>query len=239
MTHTPPTLSPQRSQPAAHHRWLWHIFVFGTVLSILVVSGSALLLGLGVGNPKRTSNLIWIDDQLSWAEGPKPLTIDNDQTLIFTSPELLPLQTFSLEITGKIEEESDDLVAWGIWIETSRHDWLIIAINGAQFVTARLCPTHTSAKLETCQPLLEPNQQIQTVWKTFHHIRPIGQTNHIQLDYLPDQWTHGLTLRLNDEWMWDIPYTAPTTQPQWGIWMRGGSEESSKIRWINTKIWQD
>ncbi len=238
MINTPPTLSPQQSQSTDHHRWLWHILVFGTLLSILVVGGTALLLGLGVGNPKRAANLIWIDDQLRWAAGPQPLTIDSDQTLIFTSPELLPLQTFSLEITAKIEEGSDDLVAWGIWIEISNGNWLIIAINGAQFVTARECAAYFLAKLETCPPLLEPNQQIQTVWKTFHHIRPIGQTNHIQLDYLPNQWTHGLTLRLNDEWMWDIPYIPPNTKPQWGIWLQG-SEKSSKIRWINTKIWQD
>jgi hypothetical protein len=231
MNHTSPTPNPPR--------WLWHILVVGTLLGLVAIAMAAWILGKGISNPPRAANLIWTDQQLAWAGAVDPLSIAQDQTRIFTAPETLPNRPFSVEIEGRIENPSDELVTWGIWLETNENDWLIVAISGVQFVTARHCPINFHGHLETCQPLIEPNQQIRTLWKTFHHIRPIGQPNHIHLDYLPTEWADGLTLRLNDEWMWDIPYIPPDSKLQWGIWVQGGPESPSAIYWINAQIWQD
>lgn len=220
-------------------RWLWHILVTGTVLSIIAIGSAVWLLKSGIADPPRAANLIWTDDEFKWLDQNNPLSIDPNQSYSFTAPHPLSNHAFSLEIVARIEATSNDWITWGIWLPTIDNNWLIIAINASQFVTARRCPPNFDGRLETCQPLIEPTQQIRTVWKSFHHLHPSGQINHIHLDYLPTVWADGLTLRLNDEWMWDIPYNPPDTNLQWGIWVHSGPESSASIHWINAQIWQD
>ncbi len=201
--------------------------MIGTLVSVLGFSGGAWILSQGAANPPRASQLIWEDRQMLWASTHE---LSPGETAIMPSPMLIPMGWFSLEVQATLADGSDDLAHWAIWLETAAGDWLIIAISGAQYVTARVCPPDYQRVLVDCPATREPDQQILTYWKPFHHIRPVGQLNIIKLDYLV---TGQLTLHLNGEWMWHIPFDPPAQELQWGVWMQG----QSIMQWKRVKIW--
>jgi hypothetical protein len=217
--------------------WLWRILIVGTLLSVIGFGIAALMLAHGAADPPRAGALEWSDHAMVWAGGAEWQPLAASQSLIFTSPHPLPGGGFTLDIQATLADASDPMAAWGVWLETGDGSRTIIAINGAQYVTARRCPRQVQVPLETCNPLIEPTQRIQTVWKVFRHIHPRGEPNTLRLDSQPQRWSGGVTLRLNHEWMWDIPYSPPPESPMWGLWARGGPATAAYLRWIQVEIW--
>lgn len=197
------------------YQWRWRLVVGGTLMSIGLMGGAAWLLSQGLANPPTPPSIpLWQDTQLDW--GP-PTTLAPDTFRASTSPYRLSVANLLL-LEAQATLQDDPLAAWGLWLLTNKGDYLVVGINGAQFVTARHCPTLELAHLEDCAPTLEPTQQILTHWKTYHHLHPLNQANTVQLVQAGDV----LVLRLNQEWMWDIHYQAPPSDIQWGVWVYGG-----------------
>lgn len=206
-------------------QWLWRLVVGGTLLSLGVIGSGAWLLYQGSANPPTL--LIsphWQDTALEW--GP-PTTLLPNTLVTATSPYALTNADTIIEAKAVLHD--DPLAVWGIWLQTDSGDYLVVGINGSQYVTTRRCSTLDSPQIETCPPTTEPTQRILTYWKTYHHLRPLPQANTIQLQH---QGTL-LVLRLNQEWMWDIPYSAPANAIEWGLWTRGGPVGGS-IEWVHT-----
>lgn len=195
-------------------QWLWRVVVGSTLMSIGLMGGAAWMLSQGLAHPPPPPSIpLWQDTQLDW--GP-PTTLAPDTFRASTSPSTVSTSNLLLEAQASIH--ADPLAAWGLWLLTNEGDYLIVGINGAQFVTARHCPTLEPTHLEDCAPTLEPTQQILTHWKTYHHLHPFNQANTVQLV----QAGEVLVLRLNQEWMWDIRYQTPPNGIQWGVWGYGG-----------------
>ncbi len=213
------------------------ILIIASILSLVGLGASAWVLSNGAADPPRAPALIWDDMTLTWAGGTASQTITRSTAV--TSAQALPAKLFSLEAQALLTSASDPLAAWGVWLEDAAGNRLMVAINGAQYVTARVCPKNLPDDLDSCAPLQEPNQHIRTVWKTFHLIHPRGQSNRIRLEYLPEDWTGGLRLRLNSEWMWDLPFHPPSGRVTWGLWGQPGPEAGASIRWTRVQIWAD
>lgn len=206
--------------------WWWRLLVSGTLLSIVGFGIATWLLKQGIADPTQSNDIYWQDDNMPWAQGIGQLLPDHAHHT--RSPVTLP-NMFMLQVEAVFDGEADLLANWGVWIEVDGNWWLIVALNNIRHVTARMCPADYTENLIDCIPLLEPNQHINTVWKTYHHIHPAGQPNQIQL-----ACQHGLlSLRLNGEWMWDLPVIPGE---QWGLWAQGGTEKTASLDWIRTKI---
>jgi hypothetical protein len=216
--------------------WLWWLLTSTTVLSVVGFAIAAWLLNQKIADPPRASISHWQDTELAWAGGNQFQSLSVDQTLIFTSPFSIPPGEFSWQGQALWANSSDALAAWGIWLDNGAGAWLIVAINAGGYVTARLCEPRFEGRLETCRPLQEPTQKIYTFWRAIHFIRPPGKTNRLHLDYLPDQWSGGLSLRLNGEWMWDLAFQRGAGNLSWGLWARGGSETGAAIRWVKFNL---
>lgn len=218
--------------------WWWRgvLTVFG--LSIGVLLGAALLLSLGLANPPQAQNLIWEDQELLWAGGTASSPISSDLRW-FQSPVTLPRQSFTLEVAGTLLADQSSLANWGVWIALDDGKWLIIGVNGFQYVTARYCPAELTIPLHECTPATEPDQGIATVWKFFNRIAPINQENRLQLHYLPEELPERLTLRFAGEWMWNIAFVAPQTNLQWGLWQSSGSDDTPHLQWSSAIIWSE
>ncbi|MCB9436559.1 MAG: hypothetical protein H6673_06120 [Anaerolineales bacterium] len=195
-------------------QWLWRVVVGGTIMSMGLMGGMAWLLSQGFADPPAPpSTPLWQDTQLDWVPS---TTLDSDTFSASTSPFLLPESNLLLEAQAYIR--ADPLAAWGLWLLTKEGNYLVVGINGSQYVTARLCPTLEPARLEDCPPTVEPTQHILMYWKTYHHLYLYNQVNTVQLVQAGDV----LVLRLNQEWMWDIHYQPPPSRIQWGVWVYGG-----------------
>lgn len=206
-------------------RWLWWLIVGGTLASLGIIGGAAWILYQGIANPPTQSIAsIWQDPRLTW--GP-PTTLAPNTFSAATSPHEIIATDFVLEATAILYD--DPLAAWGLWLQTNMGDYVVIGINGSQYVTARLCPTLALRNLEDCPATQEPTQHILTYWKTYHHLHPLGQSNTLQVMQQADF----LVLRLNQEWMWDIANPAPTSSIAWGVWVSGGPE-GGFIHWVHT-----
>ncbi len=177
----------------------------------------------------------WADDQLLWAGGNDAQLIPPTDTFFFEAPHPLDGLAFTLEVSARLNENADPFAAWGIALANDNGTWTIIGINGAGYVTARQCSQGIIVRLDTCHPLTEPSQQILTYWKPFRFIHLRGATNTIRLDFSPSQ--HHLTLRLNQEWMWDLPYVPADQSVHWGIWVQGGPNVSSRFTWGRGQVW--
>lgn len=188
----------------------------------------ALILAAGAADPSPADDSGLVVGDLEWAGGTGPRQLGPNSIFVATSPYLLGDEPFIIEIEAQLFEDSDPMAAWGIWLENADGSWTILAINAAQYVTARRCPVQFQGHLVDCEPFIEPTQQIATYWKLFHLIKPAGQKNQLRIDYLPPRWSGGLTLWLNREWMWDIPFT-PAEPLQWGLWAGGGTQESASL----------
>ncbi len=114
---------------------------------------------------------------------------------------------------------------------------MLVGINGHQYVTVRYCNDINFDQLLTmCTPAYEPTQQIATVWKPFHLIKPINQANQLQLSLFmtrPDR----LILRFGGEWMWDIAFLRPQGPLYWGIWSVGAADPLTFVQWTAIRIW--
>ncbi|MCI0712450.1 MAG: hypothetical protein L0154_20005 [Chloroflexi bacterium] len=181
-------------------------------MRLLILCGliflSSLVLWQGTANPPREDNIFWQSDDLS------------------ALPEISTSNHFTLEVTATLPD--DQLAEWGIWLDNGNQTWTLVAINGGQYVTARICPAFYTGKLHDCDPFTEPNQRILTYWKAFHHIHRGGETNTIRLH----RTNAHLALRLNNEWMWDIPFEATAERLQWGLWTGEQYPE-----WEQATIW--
>ena len=173
-----------------------------------LITAGAFVLWLGAANPPREATVFWQSDDLT------------------SLPEIPSNDNFTLEVTAILPDEQ--LAEWGIWLDNGNGIWTLVAINGGQYVTARICPTDYSGELDECMPFTEPNQGILTYWKAFHHIQPGGKANTIRLHYTGVL----LELRLNNEWMWDIPFEALSEHLQWGLWTG-----DSPPQWEQGIIW--
>lgn len=169
---------------------------------------SSLVLWQGAADPPREDDIFWQSDDLS------------------TVPAIPAPDHFTLEVTATLPD--DQLAEWGIWLDNGNQKWTLVAISGGQYVTARICPAFYSGELHDCVPFTEPNQGIRTYWKAFHHIRPNNRANTIRLH----RTSARLALRLNNEWMWDIPFATTAEPLQWGLWTANQHPD-----WEQATIW--
>ncbi len=214
-------------------RFFW-LLVMAMVTSLIGFGLLAWRLSQRTANPTQEMPLQWADDQLLWAGGNETQIIPPTDTFFFEAPHPLNGPAFTLEVSAQISQTADPLTAWGIALENDNDTWTIIGINGVGYVTARHCSQAAIVRLDTCAPLTEPTQQILTYWKPFRFIHLRGATNAIRLDFVASQ--NHLTLHLNQEWMWDLPY-APTSQAlRWGLWIQGGPDLLSGITWDKTQV---
>lgn len=212
-----------------YERWWWRLLPTGTLLLGVGITIGALILANGAADPPPADDSDFIIGDLEWASGTGPHQLDPDGVFIATSPYLLlDDEAFTIEIEAQLGKNSDPMAIWGIWLENADGSWTILAINGAQYVTARRCPARFQEQLADCEPFIEPTQQIKTYWKLFHLINPAGQKNQLRVDYRSPRWPDGLTLWLNREWMWDIPFS-PAEPLQWGLWASGGTQENAVL----------
>lgn len=218
--------------------WLWRLLLGATVGGLVVMSIGVWLLSGGAANPSHPANRIWHDRSMLWAGGTTLQSLEFDQTAFFVAPEPLPTYPFTVEAQAILAATANPLGAWGIWIETANGERLIVAINGAQYVTARQCPASFEGSLSACATLSEPTQQIQTDWKYFRHIHPRGNLTAIRLDYRPPRWSGGLTLWLNHEWMWDLPFV-PSSRGKWGLWVGNEQKAPVQFQWREVSLWVD
>lgn len=215
------------------NRWAWSLVMAMLFLTITSVGGAALILASGRDDPPRATDLLWVDDTLSWVNGSAKQQLNTWDT----SPQSLPIDTFTVEVVGTLYADATTLSAWGLWFQLDDDHWLVVGINGYQYVTARYCDDiPNNFLLLSCEPAYEPTQQINTVWKFFHLIQPINQTNTIQLSRLqPD--TNVLALRFGGEWMWDIAIGEAELTGEWGIWSIDGETSLTFVQWTATRIW--
>ena len=169
---------------------------------------SSLILWQGAADPPREDEVFWQSQDLS------------------TLPEISTPDHFTLEVTATLPD--DQLAEWGIWLDNGNQTWTLVAINGGQYVTARTCPALYTGELRNCEPFTEPNQGIMTYWKAFHHLRPGSEANTIRLHRINGH----LALRLNNEWMWDIPFATTAECLQWGLWTANQQPE-----WGQATVW--
>ncbi len=215
--------------------WQWKVplLLFG-VGSVSVI-GFAIALANGMADPPRASYLIWEDTPISWQKETNPKT--NLEWYVSPHP-LTTVNEFTLEVEGTIQADIPTLTAWGIWFQVADERWLVVGINGHQYVTVRYCESLTwDYRLLSCMPAFEPTQQIETVWKYFHLIKPVGQPNRIQLTRLALRSTT-LTLRFGGEWMWDVALESDFRFEKWGIWVAQPQDSSQAlVLWTTIRLW--
>lgn len=129
-----------------------------------------------------------------------------------------PIQNspFTLELSHSLSHPDD---VWGIWLSVAPDERLVVALNGYAYVTARLCPMSiplSDPLLRACPPLIEPSQGIATDWKSFPHLHKAGQSNSLRLYYPAQNGQSRVELRLNEEWMWNLPFTFDPAPSLWG-----------------------
>lgn len=206
---------------------LWPSLVIATLFSIVGFGFAAWRLTIADYNQIDIAQ--WVDTELDWV---KDQSRPSQNMQFFEAPHSLNSTGFSVEVFAQLNADSDPSAAWGIWFKNQSGVWLIVAINGAGYVTARECPTQDMPRLDLCAPLTEPTQQILTYWKVFRFIRPRGEMNTVRVDYQADDLQ--VTLRLNHEWMWDIPYQPTTNTIQWGLWVQA----KSNLQWSKIQGWK-
>lgn len=207
-------------------------------VSILGVGGLALCLANGAAAPPQAPILRWQDTTLDWANGTDRQRIQPNQIKQFQAPKQLPNDAFSLIVDGILWADSPTLSAWGIWLQTSTSQQLLVGLNGHQYVTARYCPLSlVGIAPEDCTPATEPEQGIATVWKPFHLIAPINHNNRLALHYLPAQHANRLTIRFDGEKMWDIEFELPQIPVIWGLWFIVTGSDQSFVQWTSAAIW--
>ncbi|MCQ3933194.1 MAG: hypothetical protein DPW16_22320 [Chloroflexi bacterium] len=215
----------------------FRLLVIMTLATLVGFGLSAWRLSQGDANPAHQGSLQWADEEFLWAGGSDEQIILPADTLFYDAPYLLKNAFFTLEVSAQINQAADPFTAWGIALANNNGTWTMIGINGAGYVTARQCPQAMIPHLDSCPPLTEPTQQISTYWKPFRFIRRRGATNTIRLDFSP---THKqLTLRLNREWMWDLPYRPTDQGVLWGVWIQGGPDSWSSFTWDKTRVWSN
>lgn len=198
------------------------------VVAVLLAVLSILLLA-GVADPPHADQLLMSRAFLGVAT---PAVTEIFQ--VYPSYYDLPARGFTLEAIAVHQQAS---LAWGLWLKTDSHFLLVgISTEGSHgYVTARLCP-ELSANFEACPTLSEPNQGIQTGWKEAIFLKPSEQ-NEIYLHYEPERGV--LVLRLNREWMWDLPFLAPP-QVEWGRWQRADLDTGiNELNWLLLRVWGD
>ncbi|NDJ87153.1 MAG: hypothetical protein GYB66_14840 [Chloroflexi bacterium] len=214
--------------------------VVAALSSVLFILTGALILSLGAADPPRARNLILEDSQLTWAGGVSSLNLAPKQVVTASSPHPIDAVNFSLEGQARLSHSSDPLASWGLWLEMDNGQWLVVGVNGSQYVTVRYCPAALEYNVTDCPPAHEPVQQISTFWKVFHHIRPRGADNHLHLVYVPERQPAYITLYLNGERMWDIAFEAQGIMPrQWGLWGQGGPARMSQVTWQSVRLFQE
>lgn len=214
-------------------QWHWPAVMLALALSVLLVGMGAFLLAVGASDSHRAQALLWEDTLLVWANGTNP----QSSSQWYTSPQPLPPDEFTLEVVGILLADAPTLSAWGIWLQFAPDEWLLVGINGHQFVTARYC--HEPPQdylLMNCVPAIEPTQRIETVWKSFHLIQSINHANHIQLSKRASQPTL-LTLRFGGEWMWDLVLNDSSAPIQWGIWALPDTTTLTFVQWTAVRFW--
>lgn len=217
-------------------RFFW-LLVIGTAVSLVGFGLLAWRLSQGAANPAPQGLLQRADEKFLWTGGNHEQIIPPDETRFFAAPFPLENAAFTLEVSAQTGQSADPLMAWGVALTNDDGTWTMIGINGAGYVTARQCPQTTIPRLDECPPLIEPTQHILTYWKPFRFIHLRGVTNTLRLDFSPTQ--NRLTLRLNREWMWDLPY-APTHQDvYWGVWIQGGPDLLSAFTWGKIQVWSN
>lgn len=221
-------------KPSPRFFWLLVIMTMATLVGFGLL---AWRLSQGAANPAYQGSLQWTDDEFLWAGGSDEQIILPADTLFYDAPSLLKNASFTLEVSAQINQAADPFTAWGIALANNNGTWTMIGINGAGYVTARQCLQTMIPPLDSCPPLAEPTQQILTYWKPFRFIHQRGATNTIRLDFLPSR--NQLTLRLNREWMWDLPYVPPDQVILWGVWIQGGPDSLSGFTWDKTRVWSN
>ena len=192
---------------------------FSLLISILLTLSGAGWLALGLANPPRASDRAY------------PL---EDMSTRRAYP--LPADEFTLDILATIPPHEHLTTAWGVWLSDGADHWLIIALNGAQYITVRQCPVGFTGQLVDCPPVTTLTQTT-TYWRRFHHIQPNGIENHLQINHLASD-ENSLGIWLNAEWVYAVPFN-PTENSQWGLWQLPNTtlewHASQSNVWINER----
>jgi hypothetical protein len=191
-------------------RFLWRAVVGGTLSLVVVLGLLAGVLAAGAADPRRAGDSLYAENDFSAIE----LSPHQIKALTLENP--LPQNAFTLEAHAELLLESDPSAAWGFWLQNDA-TYLIFAISGEGYVTARNCPT-LETLLEDCPTLKEPDQGIETSWKSIHFIRPTE--NSLRLDLRDGV----LSLRINHEWMWNVE---GNPAGEFGLWMSGGRDTTA------------
>ena len=192
------------------------ILLFSLFSLILLTMSGAGLLALGLANPPHASKLAY-----------------DLEVTPFSTQYPLPVEDFTLDLYATIPTDASLTTAWGLWLENEQGQWLIVALNGAQYVTVRQCPLKFTGQLIECPPLT--NTQSPTYWQRFHHIQPNGTKNHLRINYVKNETESNLAIWLNDEWVYTIPLLPLSTNPQWGYWQ----SPTTVIEWhlAESRVW--
>lgn len=181
--------------------WQKLLFFSPLLLLCILISGAGLL-RTGQANPPRA-------DYLGYSLLVTPQTTQYP----------LPSDEFTIDLWATIDSQANLTTPWGIWLEDDSGQWLIVAINGAQYITARLCPSNFTSQLIDCAPL-QATSTI-TYWHHFHHIKPRGTENFLRVNFIKNSKKYDepmLEIWLNNEWVYAVPYTPSLAQQFWGYW---------------------
>ncbi len=181
--------------------WQKLLFVSLLLLLFILFSGAGLLWS-GQANPPHAPNLEYS-------------LIITPQTTQYP----LPPDKFTIDLYATLPSEAGLTTPWGLWLEDDSGQWLIVAINGAQYITVRLCPANFTGQLIDCDPL--QSTSTITYWHLFHHIKPPGEENFLRVNLIKNNNKYNeptLEVWLNDEWVYAVPYAPSLTKQFWGYW---------------------
>lgn len=213
-------IAPRLADPPP--KYLWRLMLGIGCGLVLLIPLSAIALGLGLADPPQAEQLLY-----DYRANQDPFNALDLSNPILTFPESIQAESFTIEMSARLHPESDFYAAWGVWLE-SAENYRLILINGTGYVTALSCPALEMA-LDDCA--LPPDAATQ--WRYFHFLRPLGEVNQIYLHYDPER-PNLLSLRLNREWMWDVPYTLPPEGLRWGVWRDASAWSFERLRlWTN------
>lgn len=188
-----------------------------TTLSLVsILIGGAVLLSNGLADPPRADHLI-IDESHNIEAGWNP------------NSRLIQSRIFTLEGVAALGNFAGE---WGIWVQDMDGGRVVAAINGYGFVTARRCAPDT-LNLTDCPTLTEPTQGVATRWIAFPHLQDAPAENRLRLHYPAATAASALELRLNNEWMWDIPLDLGEGAIIWGLWTSQPSHN------VPLRVWTD
>jgi hypothetical protein len=170
--------------------WVWRSIGLAAVTVLLLTVTVIGLISAGVFDPKPLGEPYQTDV-------PGLVSVPAGQSLLAWQEGVLPRAPFSLRLEASyVSGEADS--GFGLAVgNDSNH--MIIAVSPVGYVTIQ---QHTGSGSDPILP-----------WQTWPHVGRNDRSNEIQLDIQGDQ----ATVRINREWLWQGPWSAPADQV--GTWV--------------------